>query len=52
MTCPKDLTVRVDPVLMEQAIVKHIIQYHNGRITVSFVKGKGTLFHIRLPSQA
>jgi two-component system, OmpR family, phosphate regulon sensor histidine kinase PhoR len=123
MTCPKDLTVRVDPVLMEQAIVnlvenavkyslknsqvdilarstgkdieidvkdagpgiakehlpkifnrfyrvdrgrsrqeggtglglaivKHIIQYHNGRITVSSVKGKGTVFHIRLPSQA
>jgi two-component system phosphate regulon sensor histidine kinase PhoR len=121
--CPKDLTVRVDPVLMEQAIanlvenavkysaenaqveiiargngkdieidvtdagpgiakehlpkifnrfyrvdrgrsrqeggtglglaiVKHIIQYHNGRITVSSVKGKGTVFHIRLPSQA
>lgn len=123
MTCPRDLTVRVDPVLMEQAIVnlvenavkysaenaqveiiardngkdieidvkdagpgiakahlpkifnrfyrvdkgrsrqeggtglglaivKHIIQYHNGRITVSSVKGKGTIFHIRLPSQA
>ncbi len=32
------------------AIVKHIIQYHNGRITVSSVKGKGTIFHIRLPS--
>ncbi|MCF8076363.1 MAG: HAMP domain-containing protein [Desulfotignum sp.] len=34
------------------AIVKHIIQYHNGQITVSSVKGKGTVFHIRLPSQA
>ncbi len=33
------------------AIVKHIIQYHNGQITVSSVKGKGTTFHIRLPSQ-
>ncbi len=123
ITCPQDLTVRVDPVLMEQAIVnlvenavkyslknsqvdicarstgkdiqidvrdagpgiakehlpkifnrfyrvdrgrsrqeggtglglaivKHIIQYHNGQITVSSVKGKGTVFHIRLPSQA
>ncbi|MEX1299129.1 MAG: ATP-binding protein, partial [Desulfotignum sp.] len=123
MVCPEDLTVRVDPVLMEQAIVnlvgnavkyspenarveivvrnpgkdveidvidsgagiaaehlpkifnrfyrvdkgrsrqeggsglglaivKHIIQYHNGQITVSSVKGKGTTFHIRLPSQA
>ncbi len=122
-TCPEDLTVRVDPVLMEQAIVnlvenavkysaksaqveifargngrdieidvkdagtgiakehlpkifnrfyrvdrgrsrleggtglglaivKHIIQYHNGQITVSSVKGKGTTVHIRLPSQA
>jgi two-component system phosphate regulon sensor histidine kinase PhoR len=123
ITCPQDLTVRVDPVLMEQAIVnlvenavkyslknsqvdicarstskdiqidvrdagpgiakehlpkifnrfyrvdkgrsrqeggtglglaivKHIIQYHNGQITVSSVKGKGTVFHIRLPSHA
>ncbi|MDT8378185.1 MAG: ATP-binding protein [Desulfotignum sp.] len=123
MTCPEDLMVRVDPVLMEQAIVnlvenavkyspenarvdiiarssgkdieidvkdagvgiakehlpkifnrfyrvdkgrsrqeggtglglaivKHIIQYHNGQITVSSVKGKGTTFHIRLPFQA
>ena len=123
MTCPEDLMVRVDPVLMEQAIVnlvenavkyspenarvdiiarssgkdieidvkdagagiakehlpkifnrfyrvdkgrsrqeggtglglaivKHIIQYHNGQITVSSVKGKGTSFHIRLPFQA
>jgi two-component system phosphate regulon sensor histidine kinase PhoR len=123
ITCPQDLTVRVDPVLMEQAIVnlvenavkyspegarieikarsagpdvaidvidsgtgiaaehlpkifnrfyrvdkgrsrqeggtglglaivKHIIQYHNGQITVSSVPGKGTTFHIRLPSQA
>jgi two-component system phosphate regulon sensor histidine kinase PhoR len=34
------------------AIVKHIIQYHNGQITVSSVPGKGTTFHIRLPSQA
>jgi two-component system phosphate regulon sensor histidine kinase PhoR len=34
------------------AIVKHIVQYHNGQITVSSVKGKGTTFHIRLPSQA
>jgi two-component system phosphate regulon sensor histidine kinase PhoR len=34
------------------AIVKHIIQYHNGQITVSSVKNKGTTFHIRLPSQA
>jgi two-component system phosphate regulon sensor histidine kinase PhoR len=34
------------------AIVKHIIQYHNGQVTVSSVKGKGTTFHIRLPSQA
>ncbi|MFO7990583.1 MAG: ATP-binding protein [Thermodesulfobacteriota bacterium] len=34
------------------AIVKHIIQYHNGQITVSSVKNKGTRFHIRLPSQA
>lgn len=32
------------------AIVKHIIQYHNGQITVSSVKGNGTVFHIRLPS--
>jgi two-component system phosphate regulon sensor histidine kinase PhoR len=31
------------------AIVKHIIQYHNGQVTVSSVKGKGTTFHIRLP---
>jgi two-component system phosphate regulon sensor histidine kinase PhoR len=34
------------------AIVKHIIQYHNGQITVSSSPGKGTTFHIRLPSQA
>jgi two-component system phosphate regulon sensor histidine kinase PhoR len=34
------------------AIVKHIVQYHNGQITVSSVKGKGTTFHIRLPFQA
>lgn len=34
------------------AIVKHIIQYHNGQITVSSVKNKGTTFHIRLPAQA
>ncbi|MFN2358162.1 MAG: ATP-binding protein [Desulfotignum sp.] len=34
------------------AIVKHIVQYHNGRITVSSVKGKGTTFHIRMPSRA
>jgi two-component system phosphate regulon sensor histidine kinase PhoR len=123
MACPEDMTVRVDPVLMEQAIanlvenavkyspenarvdivarnpgtdveidvidsgagiaaehlpkifnrfyrvdkgrsrqeggtglglaiVKHIVQYHNGQITVSSVKGKGTTFHIRLPFQA
>jgi len=31
------------------AIVKHIVQYHNGTVTVNSTPGKGSSFKIKIP---